>query len=97
MREECEVKIKKLKLSLKNVNTRIEQECRRLREETVRISYVNPQVWNDKHQEAEIATKCAQHRKERFEALKKESLRWINEKKHLNRLLDTYEKSINIL
>lgn len=55
------------------------------------------QEWNEKYQEAEISKECAQHWKGRYESLRKESLGWMNEKKHLNGLLDTYEKSINIL
>lgn len=34
---------------------------------------------------------------ERFAALKKESLGWLNEKARMNGLLDTYDKSIKLL
>lgn len=73
------------------------EQKRRLKEEDVRTSYTTPKEWNEKYHEADVVKKCAQHWKERHEALEKESLSWVNEKKHLNGLLDTYVKSINIL
>lgn len=60
LRDETNVEIKQLELSLFNANTRANQE-RHLKEEVVRTSYVTPQIWNDKCQKAENATKCAQH------------------------------------
>lgn len=60
LRRKFEVKIKKLKLSFKDANTKVDQElC--LREEVVRTSYVTPQVWTNKCHEAKIVTEYAQH------------------------------------
>lgn len=96
MRDESNLEIQKLKLSLREANTKVEVECR-LKEETIRVSYITPQVWREKCHKAELPTLSAKLWKSRFSSLKNESLHWLNEKARMNGLLDTYVGSINLL
>lgn len=94
--DQYDLEIQKLKISLRNANAKIEIE-RHLKEEAVRTSYVTPQVWRDKCYKAKLVTLSVEHWRDRFAALKKESMGWLNEKAHLNDLLDMYAKSIDLL
>lgn len=96
MRDESDLEIQKLKLSLHEANAKVEVE-HRLKEEAIGVSYITPQVWREKCHKVEIAISSSEHWRDHFYALKNESLGWLNEKARINSLLDTYARSMNLL
>lgn len=96
LKDESNLEIQNLKLSLHEANAKVVEE-RRLKEEAIRVSYITPQVWREKCHKAELATLSTEHWRNHFSALKNECLGWLNEKARINNLLDTYAESINLL
>ncbi|KAI5436872.1 hypothetical protein KIW84_023118 [Lathyrus oleraceus] len=96
LRDKSDLEIHDLKLSLREANAKIEAE-HRLKEEAIRVSYVTPQIWREKCPKVELSTLSAEHWRDRFFALKNESLGWLKMKAQMNSLLDTYVGYINLL
>ncbi|KAI5396392.1 hypothetical protein KIW84_062557 [Lathyrus oleraceus] len=96
LRDESDLEIQKLNLSLHDINGKVEVE-HRLKKETIRVSYITPLVWREKCHKVELATLSVEHWRDHFSVMKNESLGWLNEKTHMNGLLDTYVGYINLL
>ena len=60
LRDESDLEIQNLKLSLSEANAKVEVE-HRLKEEAIRVSYITPQVWREKCHKAELAISSAGH------------------------------------
>ncbi|KAI5434238.1 hypothetical protein KIW84_021199 [Lathyrus oleraceus] len=73
LRDESNLEIQKLNISLRDANAKVEVE-HRLKEEATRVSYITPQVWRENCHKAELSTLSVKHWRDRFSALKNESL-----------------------
>ncbi|KAI5419895.1 hypothetical protein KIW84_043882 [Lathyrus oleraceus] len=96
VREELEAQIQELKEQLRSSEAEVVRE-KRLKEQAQRASQICPKSWEDKCDGLNTNKELASYWKEQYESLKSQSKGWLNQRKHLNEILDEYERTINLL
>lgn len=96
MREAFEAPRRDLNICLQTSKARMEKGPP-YKEMSLEACRVTLGVWQVKCQQLENTKGCAQHWKDRFDTLKRESLTCLGEREHLNENLDTYEGTIRFM
>lgn len=68
-----------------------------LRNKYEKAPQASPRAWKEKCDELENNNELVSHSKGKYESLKSQIMGWINERKHLNGILDIYDRTINLL
>ncbi|KAI5397834.1 hypothetical protein KIW84_063595 [Lathyrus oleraceus] len=66
-------------------------------EQARRASQICPRTWKEKYDELNTNKELETYWKEQYDSLKSQSMGWLNERRHLNEILDEYERTIKLL
>ncbi|KAI5387388.1 hypothetical protein KIW84_073497 [Lathyrus oleraceus] len=93
VREELESQIQELKEQLRSSEAELVRE-KRLKEQAQRASQICPRAWEKKCDELNTNKELASYWKEQYESLKSQTMGWLNQRKHLNEILDKFVVNI---